>query len=845
MRFSRRSTRASRRYQEYWDALVTGASQDDLEQQAVALDSLDIDLMRRIRASRRRSLADPGFIDKLETTVMETFIRARATPIPIRQGIESERRRRNVLPTRLPDLVMVPESRTRWIVAQSAVVLLLILTLALGYFALRDSRPAAVPATPTVTVPAAPTVSTYRGDVSRTGEMPGPAPVGRPGVLWRVEAADRIASAITVANGIAYVGSDDGVVHAIDVSTGVEVWTFETGPEVGSPFTIIDGDTVYAVGGDGMAHALNAGTGAEIWSSDPSLLLSNQATLADDTLFVGGQNAQYFALDKTDGRLIWTATLGGVPQSRGTVFLDDTLYFGADDGKAYALNGETGETRWTFDSGMEIVKSVSAANGMVFLPAGNVDRNDAVIIAVSAETGAEVWRHLSDGQVVSSGTPFGESLLVGFSSGQLKSLNLATGEVNWTYLTGNGQEIGAGSSIVDGIAYFVSVDYSLYAVDATTGVEVWRVQLDDSMNMSPAITGGVIYVGTFAGGIYALGQGGAALASDATPIASPVSAQGTPLPVMNSATSSADVSPVTLLWETDGTSDRIAWQVGMTVAPDGSIWLSDAVNAQFLIYSSDGAYLETWGTAGSGEGQFVLRGPRGDGFGDVVFNPDGSFYVLDPGNYRIQAFDKDRTFLHSWGSNGSGESQFYDLIGIDVDANGVVYALDGGRGDVQTFSPDGTLLETIELNEEFYGTNSMNGITLDKDGNMFIGANGDGIRHFEQLMEYDRQGNLVQVFRIDSGPGKLLDQVNSVAIDAAGNVYAATERGDGRVVVFRSDGTYLTSIKVADVSGVAIPFSVDLDDNGSLYVADGTTLRLAKFKLNAPLWPLDAATPTS
>lgn len=838
---------AANRLNDYWNVAWASTVPDGLPPGEFA-DPAQMDMIDRVHGLYHPERLDESVVTSLEIQLMNAY----STAYEISPALPAARPKRIVVrPTWLPQREEILPRK--WSLAAVASVALVAITLAVFFFSFRQTdHPALVPGTPddatpiTVPAPTVAPVTMYRGNNDRTGEMPGPAPAGRPGVLWRIQAKDQVISAVTVANGLAYVGSNDGVIHAIDIATGTESWTFETGPDAGSPFTIIDGDTVYAVGGDGMAHALNAASGTEIWHSDPALLIGNQVTLDGDTLYVGGQDAQYFALNRADGSLRWTATLGGIPQSRATVVLNDTVYFGADDGKAYALDGATGLVTWTFDSGMEVIKSVSTADGLIFLPASNPSTAGAAMIAVSVDTGTEVWRYDNDGAYASSGTPLGTNLLVGMGNGELKSLNIATGAVNWTYDTGNGSEIGAGASIVDGIAYFVSIDYGLYAVDATTGQEVWRVQLDGSMNMSPAIIDGVIYVGTFAGGIYALGDGGTSLTSDATPIATPESAPVTSLSVGQGATPPVAEGPVTLLWQTEGTADRMPWQTGMTIAPDGNIWLSDAVNGQFLIYSPDGKLIEAWGSKGTANGQFNLHGPRGDGFGDVVFSADGSFYVLDPGNSRVQAFDKSRTFLRAWGTYGSGGSQFLDAIGIDLDTNGVIYVLDGQRGDVQKFSPEGTLLETVTLQAEFYGTNSLNSITVVIDGNMLISGNGDGVRPFEQFMKYDPRGNLLQKFRAMDGPAKLLDQVNTITLDVAGNIYVATERVDGRVVVFTAAGDYLTSFKLSEVSDVAIPFSVDVDNQGNIYVADGTTLRLAKFSLNPPLWPLESeATPTT
>ncbi|HEY7079878.1 MAG TPA: hypothetical protein VH500_09260, partial [Nitrososphaeraceae archaeon] len=62
--------------------------------------------------------------------------------------------------------------------------------------------------------------------------------------------------------------------------------------------------------------------------------------------------------------------------------------------------------------------------------------------------------------------------------------------------------------------------------------------------------------------------------------------------------------------------------------------------------------VSTWGSPGSGNGQF--NGPSG-----MDFDFKGHLYVVDTGNNRIQKLNAtDGKFITSWGSSGSGPGQF-------------------------------------------------------------------------------------------------------------------------------------------------------------------------------------------
>ena len=69
----------------------------------------------------------------------------------------------------------------------------------------------------------------------------------------------------------------------------------------------------------------------------------------------------------------------------------------------------------------------------------------------------------------------------------------------------------------------------------------------------------------------------------------------------------------------------------MAVASDGTIYMADSGNSRIQRFTADGTFLGKWGTWGSDDGQFhfLFR---------VAVAPDGTVYVVDAYNDRIQAF---------------------------------------------------------------------------------------------------------------------------------------------------------------------------------------------------------------
>ena len=51
---------------------------------------------------------------------------------------------------------------------------------------------------------------------------------------------------------------------------------------------------------------------------------------------------------------------------------------------------------------------------------------------------------------------------------------------------------------------------------------------------------------------------------------------------------------------------------------------------------------------------------------DLAFDEQGNFYVVDAYNQRIVKFDSEGNFLTTWGSEGTGEGQFHFTEGHDA-----------------------------------------------------------------------------------------------------------------------------------------------------------------------------------
>ncbi|MFL6396701.1 MAG: hypothetical protein ACJ706_06035 [Nitrososphaeraceae archaeon] len=96
-------------------------------------------------------------------------------------------------------------------------------------------------------------------------------------------------------------------------------------------------------------------------------------------------------------------------------------------------------------------------------------------------------------------------------------------------------------------------------------------------------------------------------------------------------------------------------------------------------FDENGKFLMTWGSLGSGNGQFY------NPTGMTVAFPQGNVYVADTGNSRIQEFSNDGKFINKWSINTPTGA--IDNIDLDVNYKGIIYLADRAADQVLVISP--------------------------------------------------------------------------------------------------------------------------------------------------------------
>lgn len=278
-----------------------------------------------------------------------------------------------------------------------------------------------------------------------------------------------------------YVGSDNGVMWALNQSDGSTAWSKQIGFHVkgkgifSSP--AVHEGTLYFGGYDGNVYALDAQTGAQKWVSFEADWVGSSPALAPDLnlLFIGlefglwRKRGGIAALDMKTGKTIWTDRANPAYTHSTPLYLKkhQQVVIGGNDGVARLYDAKSGTPLWQFKTGepgeAEIISGFSkfdikesfaydaTRDRIIF---GNVA---GVLFFIDRTSGKEVSRFVAE---------------FGFIATPLVSGNAV---------------------------YATSVDKNLYCIDLDTFREKWRWHSGTRIFSAPTIIEGSIYVGTNAG----------------------------------------------------------------------------------------------------------------------------------------------------------------------------------------------------------------------------------------------------------------------------------------------------------------------------------------------------------
>jgi outer membrane protein assembly factor BamB len=387
--------------------------------------------------------------------------------------------------------------------------------------------------------------------MSAAGAAAGVVPAAHRGAARAVDRAARrqatgFANWPMFRDGPAHLGvSPETAISTTTASTLTAGWTASVGTASYSSPAVVDlkalGEPVVFVGGASGVAAYPASGGAALWTFATSKAVDSSPAVYNGVVYVADANGTLYALNAKNGDLRCSLATGQFMQSSpvvvrdpdgsGAIVYDDTDVT-PGPGQVFAMyapgntHGSCTEA-WTWDSwtvqpggsfsSPGYAKNAKGINVVVF---GSVDPDNSVY-ALNAKTGAKIWTYRTNDTTANDDVGAAPTISApgvnGFADGVVYitgkdkvtyAFDLTTGSLIWqdSLDIGKAGDI-AGSALV-GNTLYVDSDTGVYALNATTGAQVWHVLSQTAFYSSPAVSGPagdqVLITGNLKGDLYAL-----------------------------------------------------------------------------------------------------------------------------------------------------------------------------------------------------------------------------------------------------------------------------------------------------------------------------------------------------
>ncbi len=233
------------------------------------------------------------------------------------------------------------------------------------------------------------------------------------------------------------------------------------------------------------------------WTYDLGFDTESSPVVVGNVLYVGS-NYGIHAIDVNSGKELWRTHTDGFVKAAPTV-VNGILYVGPDARQFVAIDTKDGSIKWdnkNITGGY--LHSPAVMNNLVYV------ETSGTFYALSAETGEPVWLDSRIGRQSQSSPAVADGLIVfGTDMGLIIALDAASGNEEWRYDINNGADVVSSPLIANGTVFIGSNDGEIYALK-TNGVLKWKYKTGNNVESSPSVDDGTIFVGSQDFNLYAL-----------------------------------------------------------------------------------------------------------------------------------------------------------------------------------------------------------------------------------------------------------------------------------------------------------------------------------------------------
>ena len=365
----------------------------------------------------------------------------------------------------------------------------------------------------------------FRGGASHAGYVADNAisTAKAPGLVqrWSAPTGGAIQSSAAIAGGVAYVGSDDGNLYALDATTGAPKWSIATGGAVASS-PAVDNGVVYIGSDDHLLRAIRVSDHVVLWAVtlDPGFAGPSSAPMVANGIIYASSAGSLYAY-RPDGTQAWSVavTTGGAlsapSAANGLVHVSSYA-----DAAVWAYRADTGAPAWSATipgpraSCTAATPSPTENGTAVYVTlCPSTDVGAPSLFAYQATTGAPLWSNAPSQLSTSASIGYGPLIAVSSINHSLEARSPTDGSLLWSAPLGS--TTSSSPSIGNGVVYVGSDDHQLTAFDGAGIIKcsgtpkvcapLWTISTDGAVRSTPAVSNGMVYVGSDDHGLHAYG----------------------------------------------------------------------------------------------------------------------------------------------------------------------------------------------------------------------------------------------------------------------------------------------------------------------------------------------------
>lgn len=343
----------------------------------------------------------------------------------------------------------------------------------------------------------------FRGSLNNTGYSSSSVPPTNQTFL-EFETPLEVRSSAVYANGIIYFGSQSRTVYAVEASTGVEIWSNETGSRIEST-PLYHEDTLYVTSSDSYLYAFNASTGDFLWRFKTDGEIVSSPKYYNGTIFFGSHDYNFYAVNVTDQGHYWGAPFQTAGQIWGTpAIADERVFFGSNDGNFYSVWIENGTKDWNFTIGAAWDGEVRYSSAAVYKGRVIVGSDDYNVYCLDEFTGEKLWNFTANTFVYSSPAIHNDTVFftdhLGIYAIPLIDPNdngmIEPSEILWEVPITN-VDGGSSFAVADGKVLVGTTEGSaaLICLNETDGSLYWKFETLGGIVSSPTVVDGKVFIG--------------------------------------------------------------------------------------------------------------------------------------------------------------------------------------------------------------------------------------------------------------------------------------------------------------------------------------------------------------